>query len=123
MRIGRVVLLVVLLAALAWPVQAVPLCAGAAPPASCCCPPDAAGGDGCGPRGCCCVREGAPAEPRTPEPPAPAAAGHHEVLPLPVPAAIALPAAASETGLAASQLAPDAGDSPALFLVLCSFRC
>ena len=123
MRMGRAVFLVVLLATLAWPVQSVPLCADAAPPAACCCPPGADGADGCGPRGCCCVRDGAPAEPRTPEPPAPAAAGHHEVLPLPAPAAIALPAAASEAGPAASQLALDAGDGPALFVVFCTFRC
>lgn len=121
MRIVRAVFLVVLLAALAWPVQSAPLCPGAAPPASCCCPSGTDGGDGCGPRGCCCVRDGAPAEPNPPEPLAPAAAGHQELVPLPVPVAITLPATASEPEIASVQ--PAAGDGPARFLVLCTFRC
>lgn len=123
MSLGRAALLLVLLAALAWPAQAVALCPELAPAASCCCPPAPDGGDGCGPAGCCCVRDGAPAEPKRPEPPTPAAPGHHEFLPLPAPVAAALPAEPPAIDPAGASPLPSASEGPALFVVLCTFRC
>ena len=123
MRVCRNLLLSLLLAAFAWPVHALPLCGNSGPVASCCCPSGADGDDGCGPGGCCCVREGAPAEPQLPEPRTAVAAGHHEILPLPVPLAISLPPAAPESDLGAARPAHGAGDGPSRFVVLCTFRC
>ena len=124
MRSARAVLLAVLLAALAWPVPLAPACASAAPPpSSCCCPPAEDGRDGCGPRGCCCVRDGGPAEPQRPEPATAAVSPHSEVVPCPPPVAVAIPPAADGPGAADEPPGLEAGPAPARYLVLCTFRC
>ncbi|MCU0230898.1 MAG: hypothetical protein MUC67_05910 [Acidobacteria bacterium] len=123
MRRVRTGLLLALLAALAWPVAAVPGSAVDRPAPTCCCPPADGGGDGCGPRGCCCVRDGAPAESRRPEPATTTAPGPHEIVPAPAPPAIVIPPAGLGTDDALVAVEHAFGRAPARFLVLCTFRC